>query len=264
MFTQRNLLFTTLLLASLSLCQNTRAQIPAKVRVIVEECVNRSKEGVENISPLVMQNLYSELAKKDKHNFEIIPKQEVKDTMQRLNVKTLRGDDRFRVATELKADLIIESKAVVLKEERKVRAGVEIAFFDVGLQEYIVCQTAYETGKNTPRAAERAAQNAMKTYSWNCGLDARIVNIVGEVVVMNRGIRDGIKPADMFLVMRETAGRKSVVGRIRAVRIFAKDAEADIVERGGFQVGDKIMWTIDLSEIARRQRMLYDPPRRIP
>jgi hypothetical protein len=274
MFMRRSFLLITLLLGmSLPLSQSVEAQTRPKYRVLIRDCVNRSRVETLNIANSVMGRIGPELVKIEedrseasrKPEFELIDNQEAEAAAKRLNMdrKTIEG--RFRVAKELKADLIAESEAYIIPARGKgnFRISVLIMFMDVRLQECVGFGFATETTKSVEQAALGVVQKAIRS-SWSyLRVSATVVNVIGELVMLDRGSKDGLKTGDYMIITRQNPnGEATKQGEIRVARVFTTKAEAEIVSIGSLRPEDNVIRVCSVEVQALRRRANGDPPLR--
>jgi hypothetical protein len=249
MLMRRNLLTILLLALPLPLSWQAQAQEPQKFRVVIADNVNRlvgkSVNGeVIDITGAATEALIREYSStvnaKRGPRFEVIGKQEVAASAERLGIKTLTAEGYPRIAEELKADLLVQSvsAAVLTLQKREAHAGVTITVLDVFLKEPVGLGIARETAGKMQQAVERVMKKAVRQSWERLRLTTNVRKVVGDVVVLDRGLKGGIHAGDKFVITRDVEGRRVKLGAVRVARAFARDVEAEIIEGKDILTGD--------------------------
>lgn len=247
------------------------AQANQVLRVIVADFTNVSRNGGENLGITATAAVYNELANTGSSRFYVFTNPEVMQEAKRLGMKVPSNpgqpakfgrSDLLRLAKELQADAIVEGKVVAseFKKGRPVELALQVTVLDPASLEFInggaVQLTAKPSlGQNasfeelTGKALNDAALDVVRQMSQRQNITGTVLQRVGDNIILNRGLRDGIKP-DMELVVTRDLGNgvKVTQGKIRIVTAYATDSEAKVAsEVGGIRPEDV-------------GRMLYVPP----
>lgn len=232
----RTIAFNTTLLLALLLSESVQAQ-PTKHRVLIMECINRSTGGIDEQAILVTDSLYKNLSALSREVFEAIPKQTVLNSARRLKInkdqtRSFTVTDYYRVAGELKPDIILESQIAVATPEknRPVKAGIVIQFHDVALGEIIGSALVYTTAKTALAALENVTKQAIRKATTNLYLTAKVLRIVDEIIVLSCGKKDGIRKGEEFALVSESEGKNTKVGRVRIHKLLTTESAANIVD----------------------------------
>jgi hypothetical protein len=237
------------------------AQATAPLTVIVADFVD-AKANATN-TPLAIAGrdaVYNELVASGQGRFNPIPEKEVTTEAKTLGLKVPArpGDpanfsdaDLTRLAKALNADAIVKGtvNAVIPKGQNPILV-LDTIITDAttgdsinGGQSRIVAKvqpgqslTAQETVDKAVSDAALAVTRQMVSRQM---VTATVLNINQDVVLINRGTRDGLKAGDDLDIIRDRAGQKVSVGKIRIARAYATDSEADVLQNvGGIQPED--------------------------
>ncbi len=245
-----------------------KAQGQQVLRVIVADIVKKGKGGPDNLGISATAAVYNELLNTGQGRFAPFSNQEVLTEAKRigLRVPSVAGQpanfgrtDLLRIAKEMQADAIVEGEvaASATKDGRTANVSLGITVLDVSSQEYI--NGAFSQLRSTPRpgegsdteelisrAVEDAALNVVRETVQKQLVSATVLQRNGEIVILNRGLRDGIHEGDDMVVSRETPSGRVKQAIIRVVRAYAQDSEAEVrQDLGGVRPEDtaRVLYT---------------------
>ncbi len=248
-----------------------RAQDQQILRLIIADVVNRTPGASRNLGVNTTAALYSEFANSGVGKFNIASTSEVRNEAISLGIKVPSNPatpafftkaDLLRIAKSLNADGIVtgEVGATKVLKGKPAQIGMIVKIEDVAANIPInggssVMSAAVRPGEPLDieeqynRAIADAAQDTVRQIVQRQVPTGTVLNINGDNIILNRGIRDGYKVGDRVIILREGAnGFKTKEGEVRIARAYATDSEADILEnKGGIQPEDLT-------------RVFYEPP----
>ena len=236
------------------LCLNSkpaRAQTGQVLRVIVSDFVNKGKYGGEQLATEATAEIYNEMANTGASRFYVYSNKEVTETAKRLSIRVpsvanqpayFTRTELLRIAKDVGAESIVEGE-VGTPTPTKGRAGsvqLGIRILDVASQEYI--NGGFAIAKAEPRPGQTAdpeelilqslrdaSLNVVREVVQRQQVSATVLQRIGDTIVLNRGLRDGIREGDNLVVVRETTvGGRVKQGLLRVARAYATDAEAEV------------------------------------
>ncbi|HLJ55580.1 MAG TPA: hypothetical protein VKT77_11125 [Chthonomonadaceae bacterium] len=129
-----------------------------------------------------------------------------------------------------KADAIVEVRyAAGTAAKGAVRAGVELQFADVAALAPVVHAIAYRSESDLRTALRKAAEAAVSKCLAERLVEGTIVRRVGRTIILDIGTKDGVHVGDEFAVIGLVDGKGTVVGRIKAARVYPHDLEAEVL-----------------------------------
>lgn len=210
-----------ILLALLSLNRPATAQETPKLRVIVADCVNRSKKGVPDVTNGVTNALRDALAASGK--YQAVDAKDISDTFHKLKLDIAHPDyigltrsDLFRIAKELHADAILFSALLmsIHAHGHPARTALGINLVEVSTGEPINGGVESILVKSTDQTVKQLAQDTVNQMARQILPEAAVIRQQGDNVLLDRGSRDGLRVGDEMVIERETGGQKTPVGRI--------------------------------------------------
>lgn len=259
------LLTMAMVLPFLSLCLTpAHAQTQQALKVIVTDFVNKTNGLIDDpIARNATAAVYNELATSAQGRFDVIPNAEVLTEAKALglrvpsNPNTPAGfslPDLQRIAKQLPADAIVQGDVAVTPPARGRAASsiLSVTVIDAssgdtingGIGQASVSPRPGQTGDAEDlitKAIENAAmQSVGKVVQRQIAL-ATVMNINGDTVILNRGVRDGIHEGDELVILREGPnGARIKEGLVRVARSYATDSEAEVVQNiGGIRPEDE-------------------------
>ncbi len=246
-----------------------RAQTQQPLRVIIADIVNKSP-GNPNLGITATAAIYNEMVNAGQGRFSVFQNSEVLKEAVSLGIKVpsnpnqpanFSPSDLVRIATNLTADVIVEGQvAAGASRGKSVRVSLATNLREVASKEYI--NGGYVQTTTAPRPGEPsdpeelinkgvsdAAQDVVRQILGRQIATATVIGIETNMVILNKGVRDGVKIGDDVVILREGVnGKKLEVGRVRVARVYPTDSEAEIINNvGGIRPEDGA-------------RVLYQPP----
>ncbi len=264
-----------------------RAQSVQVLRVIVADFVNKGKYGGDQLAIDATDAVYNELVNSGQSRFNVYGNKEVQNVAKnlKLRVPSVVGQpayysrtDLLRIAKEIGADSIVEGE-VGTPAPTKSRAGsvqLGVRILDVASQEYINGGFASARAELRPgqaadpeeligQSVKDAALTVVRQVVQRQQVSATVLQRVGDTIVLNRGLRDGIREGDNLVVIRETKEGGAVKeGILRVARAYATDAEAEVRnETGAIRPEDiaRVLYTPD--RIISPDGIIRDQPRQV-
>lgn len=232
-----------------------KAQSQQPLRVIIADIVNKSTAVSPTLGVTATAAIYNELVNSGQGRFSVFQNSEVLKEADSLGIKrpsnpnqpaNFREDELERIAKNLNADVIVEGQvgATVIKGR-----GVQITMI-TNLREVASRQLingGYSNGVTSPRPGESAdaeelinkgvsdaAQDIVRQVLSRQLATGTVIGIETDSVILNKGVRDGVKTGDDVVILREGAnGLKTEVGRVKVVRVYPTDSEATIIRNPG-------------------------------
>ena len=232
-------------------CKPARAQTGQVLRVIVSDFVNKGKYGGEQLAVEATAEIYNEMANTGASRFYVYSNKEVTETAKRLSIRVpsvanqpayFTRTELLRIAKDVGAESIVEGEvgtpAPVKGRAGSVQLGIRI--LDVASQEYI--NGGFASAKPEPRPGQTAdpeelilqgirdaSLNVVREVVQRQQVSATVLQRIGDTIVLNRGLRDGIREGDNLVVVRETTvGGRVKQGLLRVARAYATDSEAEV------------------------------------
>jgi hypothetical protein len=218
------------------------AQAPQKLRVLVIDCVNRTPERDPGLGYAVTRTIYEEFARSGKERFLVIDMHEVWTAAERLGLPVPEetaagghwsGDDMQRLAGALHADAILESEAATgLPKHRKLPGlGVILRLHHVVNHLPINGASAVIEAKPGDIAIKEVVVKAVSQILQDRPIVlAHVLKRVGKNVILDHGVRDGIRVGDRIIILREVASKIIKVGEVKVARSFSSDSECDVIQ----------------------------------
>ena len=253
-------------------CMGAKAQTTQVLRVIVADFTNKGKYGGEQLSIEARDAVYNELVNSGQGRFYVFGGQEVRQEAVRIGLRVpsvptapayFSRTDLLRLAKELQADAIVEGQVGTPKPVagRAVSISLGIKILDAASQEYI--NGGFSRTIATPKPGQSAdpeelittgvqdaALSVVREAVQRQQVSATVLQRVGDTIVLNKGLRDGIREGDELVVVRETAaGGRVKQGNIKVARAYATDAEAEVrKEVGAIRPEDiaRVLYTTDI------------------
>ena len=247
-----------------------RAQTQQPLRVIIADIVNKSPSTTPNLGITATAAIYNEMVNSGQGRFSVFQNSEVLKEAVSLGLKVpsnpnqpafFSESDLLRIAKNLSADAIVEGEVVAGSARGKsVKVGLLTNIREVASKQYI--NGGFSQMTTTPRPGEAtdaeeltnkgvsdAAQDVVRQILGRQLATATVIGIETNSVILNKGVRDGVKVGDDIVILREGAnGLKTQVGKVRVSRVYPTDSEGEILENPG---------GIRPEDIAR---ILYQPP----
>lgn len=232
-------LLMTPLLQPLTLAAH--AQIEEAPRVAVLDFQNQSAYGGHALARAASDAVTSELRKSGRYN--VLSRQDVDQQLKELDLTPPLdriGYLRLAQALQVQSIFVGSVRAVTLGgTSKQAQVVLEVRVIDGALGEPV--NGSVETGSSNPRPGysgdddtlvieglKNAAFDAVRTINTYTIPEATILNSRGtKEVILNRGIRGGIKEGMEMIVLR----RGEPVGKIRVTQVSNNDATADIISQ---------------------------------
>ena len=249
-----------------------RAQAQQAIRVIVADFVKKGKGGPDDLAISARDAVYNELLNTAQGRFAPYSYAEVITEAKRLGIRTpsvanqpanFTDSELFRIAKEMQAEAVVQGEvgASVSKSGNLADVSLGITFKDVSSSEYINGGFAHvrsvprpgeasTTAELIPRAVEDAALAVVRDSVQRQLVSATILQRNGELIILNKGLRDGLHEGDTMVVSREGQSGRVKQATIRIVRAYATDSEAEVRnDYGGVRPEDiaRIVYTPQFS-----------------
>jgi TolB-like protein len=206
-------------------------------------------------------------------SFEVLPRGQVRETLRELDITAPQGRSDFqRLGRALGVEYIAVgnlNELVIRDNPRRYQATLSVLLFDVSTGEYSNGAIATGIGRfsqlQTPvennlfleeqtqwgNAISDAAFDIVATMSSFQLPQATVLHTIATEVLLNGGVRNGIRPGQELIVMRQ--GRR--VGRVRVTTSSSQDAWATILDAGiGIQPQDRARAVVDPGNLPQRIR----------
>jgi hypothetical protein len=238
------------------------AQGQQLLKVIVADIENKSPGTAPNLGINATAAVYNELGSQGIGKFFVFDTKTVMAEAQNqgIRVPSVAGvaanfsqSDLVRIAKALGADGIVRGEVLAsqVARNRPVAVTLDVRIFDIASQAEI--NGGYSTATASPRpgqpagteelltkAVQDAALSTVRSVVQHQLVTATVLNVNDNVVILNRGTRDGLKVGDDITVFHEGPnGDKVQRAVLHAVRVFPDNTEAEITNLiGGVQVED--------------------------
>jgi hypothetical protein len=253
--------FALALIGPAAMQGTARAQAQQTLKVIVADIVNRNRGGGENLGVEATAAVYNELLNTGAGRYYVFQTSEVQKEAQTLGIRTASAPgqpnnfsdpDLLRIARSLGADAVVEGsvESSGLSRGRPVRVSLDVKIHDMATDEDINGGIAQVTESPRPgqvadpeelltKGVEDVAQDVVRQITQRQLFVATILNVNGNVAIMNIGTRNSLHVGDELTVYRQSPAGTIRVGRLKAARVYPGDAEADIEQNvGGIQIED--------------------------
>ena len=255
----------TIWLLTLALCspmmlvgpQSAHAQAPQVIRVLLANFVNKATHDVTD--PLAVNAtaaVESDLINSGQGRFDVIPRKEARVEAKAMGLRVPSSDDQpmnmslddlIRLAKRLNAEAIVQGEVASYGAVKNHGIGLalNVTIRDVASTEFINGGSARSqasprpgsaesTDELTTKAVEYASQDVVRQMVQRQLVTATVLNINDQTVILNRGLRDGIKAGDDLIILREGSGGSKVrEGRVHVIHSYATDSEAEVTENIG-------------------------------
>ncbi len=236
---------------------NASAQAQQRIKVVVADFIDKATGKVDDISRNAASAVYDELTNTGQTRFDPISRAEMLKTAASIRLDVPSSPDAptyysqqelVQIAKAAGAEAILTGEVIGNTSKRKggnPSVGISVNLTDVASLEQINGGISIAEAKPLPgqalspeelsiNAASKAAVDVVRQMVSRQLVSATVLNTVSELVVLNRGLRDGIKNGDEMVVLREDAnGVRTKQARIKVARAYPTDSEAEIVELGG-------------------------------
>ncbi len=228
----------------------TEAQLVQLPRIAVVDFINKSGYGGVGIARSATDAVASEFQKTGK--YEVLARGEIEQQLRDLDLMfPLDRTGFLRLGRALQTESIVagEVNAVTFTgSPKQAEVTISIRVIDIASGEPI--NGAVATGRSNPRpgyagdddtlaleAIRNAAYEAVRTVLNTVIPEATVLTTRGGTeVLLNRGVRGGLKPGMVMVVIR----RGEEVGRIRVTQVSDSDAVGQIISTTkGIQSEDK-------------------------
>ncbi len=246
-----------------------RAQTQQPLRVIIADFVNKSP-GSPNLGVSATAAIYNEMVNSGQGRFSVFQNSEVLKEAQSLGIKVpsnpnqpafFSKNDLVRIGTNLNADAIVEGDVAAGPARGKgVQVTLTTSLREIASKQlinggYTQITTVARPGEPsdseelTNKGVSDAAQDVVRQILGRQLAVGTVIGIESDAVILNKGVRDGVKVGDDIVILREGAnGLKTAVGSVRVARVYPTDCEATIINNpGGIRPEDGA-------------RVLYNPP----
>lgn len=250
-----------------------RAQTQQPLRVIIADIVNKSQSTSPNLGVTATAAIYNEMVNSGQGRFSVFQNSEVLKEAQSLGIKVpsnpnqpsnFTHSDLIRIAKNLTADAIVEGdvaaglargKGVQVLLSTNLREVASDQYINGGYSQMTVVPRPGEPGDSEElinKGVSDAAQDVVRQVLARQLATGTVIGIETNSVIINKGVRDGVKVGDDVVILREGAnGLKTQVGSVRVSRVYPTDSEAEIIANpGGIRPEDTA-------------RVLYQPPVKI-
>jgi hypothetical protein len=226
---------------------------PAKLRVLITDCVDKTSTPDPEVRRDVTGALYVALDGFGKNSFDVITQQEVWAAAGRLGLPVPEStapsrywteDDKIRLSKALNADLLCKVAVAWTKVPKRANSyvvAVEITLTDIALQFPRAGGYAIVYAKTLSKAVTLVVNDAAQQCPKRLFLTAHVLSRMDDRVRVDLGVQGGVRVADDMGVWREIAGKRIKVGLVEVIFVYPTYSEARIVsETGGIQAGDAI------------------------
>ena len=245
----------------LPLATRSSAQAQQTLRVVVADIVDRSSSGGQ-LGIQATAAVYNELLNTGAGRYYVYQSSEVQKEAQTLGIRTASSPgqpnnfsqpDLLRIAKSLGADAVVQGTVTssTPTRGRPVRVSMDVRIHDMTTDEDINGGVAQVTESPRPgqvgdpqelvtKGVEDVALEVVRQMAQRQQYVATILNVNGNVAIMNIGTRNSLKVGDELSVYRLSPSGTVRVGRLKAARVYPGDSEADILQNvGGIQIEDQ-------------------------
>jgi hypothetical protein len=254
-----------------------RAQTQPPLRVILADFTVKTTGLSDSVAATATASVYNELQNSGQGRFDVIPSKEVLTEAKTLGIRVpsqpgkpayFSDDDLTRIAKSLGGvDAIIRGhvESAPPTKNHPTAVAISVTVQDVASGELINGAVVRTTAVPRPgqpadpeellnKAVEDGALSIVQQLVQRQLVTATVLNINQNLVILNRGLRDGVQVGDELVVLREGANNtKTKVGKIKIARAYATDSEADVLQNiGGIRPED-------LARVLYRQEVVITP-----
>ena len=244
----------TLALPIALLSPKANAQAQDVLKVIVSDIVNKNtSSGGSALGINATAAVYNELAGAGVGRFDVVSTKDVSDVAKELGIRTpsvsgqatnYSSQDLIRIAKRLQATVIAGGTVSASPQVRGrgVSVLLEVTIKDIASGENINGSSVRVTNNPRPgqssdpeellnKAVDDAAQKTISEIISHQLVASSILNVTGNIAILNRGIKDGLHVGDEMTVYRYTpVGDVIKVGKLKIARVYSGDSEAEIRE----------------------------------
>ena len=241
---------------------HANAQAQQVLRVIVADFQNVTRNGGENLAVQATAAVSVELTNTGSSRFYVFGGPEVLQEAKRLGLKVpsnpgqsahFSRNDLLRISKELQADAIVEGDvgSTEAKKGRPVTVSLSVKVLDLSSLEYInggfaqataVAKAGETAGWDelVSRAVEDTALSSVRQIVQRQLVSATVLQRVGDTIILNRGLRDGLREGMELTISRDLGnGQRVKQGTVKIARSYATDSEAEVrSELGGIRPED--------------------------
>lgn len=206
-------------------------------------------------------------------SFEPLPRRQVQEIQRELDLNAPQSQSDYqRIGRALGVEYIAVGRLneLVLRENpRRYQATISVLLMDVVTGEYSNGAIATGVARFPESTANQASAGTWDEQNlWGNALSdaafdvvatmnsfqlphATVLNTTSDRVLLNGGVRNGIRPGQEFIIQRQ--GHR--VGRVRVTSASAQDAWATILDSGrGIQPQDRAIAVVDPGNLPQRMR----------
>jgi len=242
-------------LAPITITQPAQAQLLPQYTVGVVDFANESGVQGDMLARLATDAVVVEMSKTNRYDVTMITRSLIKTEMEKLDLRPpLDKLGLVRLGEALNADAMLQGsiRSVQLAGSgatRRASATLVIQMIDQSSGEII--NGAVQTGTSAARVGYTADDDALITEAINSAAflcvktmvdyiipEATVMmNIGNDQIMLNKGVRDGLKPGMQMIVLRA----KEIIGYIEVRSVDASDAIAKVIKSmRGIQPEDKV------------------------
>ena len=250
-------LTVALILPTVVVGRAAKAQDQQVLKVVIADTVNKASGASKTLGINATAAISTELAASGLGKFNVVSTTEVRNEATNAGLKVpsnpsapynFSDTEWLRIAKNLGADAIVTSEVGATKAPGKaggVNVAITVALKDVAsntftsggsgsITEYARPGESVSMDELLTKGVSDAALKAVRDVLSHSVVSGTVLNITGEQVIINRGLRDGIKVGDKVQILRDAGnGSRFAVGEIRVLRAYATDSEAVVVSNTG-------------------------------
>lgn len=250
-------------IAPLPLAKRASAQLMPQYSVVVTDFINESGVQGALLSRLATDAVVVEMGKTNRYDVSITRSQ-IQKEMDDLGVHPpLTKIGLVRLGERLSADAMLEGsiKSVQLAGSAVTRrASVTIVMQMVDQASGEIINGAVQTGNSSARVGYSADDDSLITEAINNAAFLAVrtmvdyiipeatvmMNIKGSQVMLNKGLRDGLKPGMRMIVLRQ----KEIIGYVEVQNVSPTDSYANVIKSmRGIQPEDKVRAIFDMPTV---------------
>ncbi len=250
-------LTVALISPTLAVGRAAKAQDQQVLKVVIADTVNKAPGASKTLGINATAAISTELAASGLGKFNVVSTTEVRNEATNAGLKVpsnpsapynFSDTEWLRIAKSLGADAIVTSEVGATKAAGKaggVNVAITLAIKDVAsstltnggsgtITEFARPGESVSLDELLTKGVADAALKAVRDVLSHGVVAGTVLNITGNQVIINRGLRDGVKVGDRVQILRDAGqGSKFAVGEIQVLRAYATDSEASVISNTG-------------------------------
>jgi hypothetical protein len=234
-----------------------KAQDQQVLKVVIADTVNKASGASKTLGINATAAISTELAASGLGKFNVVSTTEVRNEATNAGLKVpsnpsapynFSETEWLRIAKNLGADAIVTSEVGATKAVGKgggVNVAITVALKDVAsntltsggsgsVTEFARPGESVSLDELLTKGVSDAALKAVRDVLSHSVVSGTVLNITSDQVIINRGLRDGVKVGDRVQILRDAGnGSRFAVGEIRILRAYATDSEASVISNTG-------------------------------